>query len=84
MFEDDQGAIEISRNPKYHGRMKHINIWHHFVQDQVKKGILMLKFCQSQSEVQKADIFTKALARDRFEKLRLSIGVQLFDIKDSQ
>ena len=27
IFEDNQGAIELSKNPKFHNRTKHIGIW---------------------------------------------------------
>jgi len=47
LFEDNMGAIEVSINPKYHGRMKHIDIRHHFLRDAVEEGTLTLQYCQS-------------------------------------
>ena len=32
IYEDNQGAIELSRNPKFHNRTKHIDIPYHFIQ----------------------------------------------------
>ena len=74
LHEDNMGAIEVSRNPRYHGRMKHIDIRHHFLWDAVEDGILILKYCESGSQL--ADALTKGLARERFEKLRGQIGMQ--------
>lgn len=76
LFEDNMGAIEVSRNPRFHGRMKHIDIRHHFLRDAVEAGTLQLKYCQT--DCQLADIMTKGLSRDKFEKLQrqLSIGKQ--------
>jgi hypothetical protein len=33
--EDNQGAIALSKNPKYHPRTKHIDIKHHFIQNTI-------------------------------------------------
>ena len=38
IHEDNQSAIEIAKNPKCHGRTKHIDIRHHFVRDLVGQG----------------------------------------------
>ena len=31
IFEDNQSAISIAKNPQFHGRVKHINIKYHFI-----------------------------------------------------
>ena len=38
IFTDNNGSISHSLNDKYYCRTKHIDIWHHFVKDQVKLG----------------------------------------------
>ena len=43
LHEDNMGTIEVSRNPKFHGRMKHIDIRHHFLPDAVEAGTLTLQ-----------------------------------------
>nr|GEX43019.1 retrovirus-related Pol polyprotein from transposon TNT 1-94 [Tanacetum cinerariifolium] len=48
-------------------RSKHIDIRHHFIRDQVEKGVVELYFVMT--DYQLADIFTKALPRERFEFL---------------
>lgn len=65
------GAIEVSRNPRFHGRMKHIDIRHHFLWDAVEAGTMVLK-----ADNQLADIMMKGLSRDKFEKLRKQLGIQ--------
>ena len=35
VYEDNQGAIELAKNAKYHNRTKHIDICHHFVRERV-------------------------------------------------
>nr|GEU34467.1 integrase, catalytic region, zinc finger, CCHC-type, peptidase aspartic, catalytic [Tanacetum cinerariifolium] len=48
-------------------RSKHINIRHHFIQKQVEKGVVELYFMTTNYQL--ADIFIKALPRERFEFL---------------
>nr|GEY04983.1 retrovirus-related Pol polyprotein from transposon TNT 1-94 [Tanacetum cinerariifolium] len=44
---------------------KHIDIRHHFIREQVERGVVELYFVST--DYQLADIFTKALPRQRFE-----------------
>nr|GEU81066.1 retrovirus-related Pol polyprotein from transposon TNT 1-94 [Tanacetum cinerariifolium] len=50
-----------------HSRYKHIDIRHHFIREQVEKGVVELYFVMT--DYQLADIFTKALPKERFEFL---------------
>ncbi|GJS78324.1 hypothetical protein Tco_0728205 [Tanacetum coccineum] len=50
-----------------HSQSKHIDIRHHFIREQVEKGVVELYFVTT--DYQLADIFTKALSRERFEFL---------------
>ncbi len=61
------------KNPKFHGRMKHIDLRHHFIRDQVEKGIVSVEFCLTENQV--ANIFTKPLTREKFEKFCSEIGI---------
>ena len=73
IFEDNQAAISMSKNPQFHGRAKHISIKYHFVREQVSDGTVRLKYCRTQDMV--ADILTKGLHRDQFTKLRMISGI---------
>ncbi|GJU49895.1 retrovirus-related pol polyprotein from transposon TNT 1-94 [Tanacetum coccineum] len=55
-------------------RSKHIDIRHHFIRDQVEKGVVELYFVMT--DYQLANIFTKALPRERFEFLLLRLGMK--------
>ena len=35
IYEDNQSAISMRKNPQYHGRAKHIDIRHHYIHEQV-------------------------------------------------
>ncbi|GJY32508.1 retrovirus-related pol polyprotein from transposon TNT 1-94, partial [Tanacetum coccineum] len=57
-----------------HSRSKHIDIRHHFIREQVEKGVVELYFVTT--DYQLADIFTKALPRERFEFLLPRLGMK--------
>ena len=73
IFEDNQSAISMSRNPKFHGCLKHVDIKDHFLREQVTEGIIKLKYCPTTEMV--ADLLTKGLPKDQFMKLRKMIGL---------
>nr|GEX74797.1 hypothetical protein [Tanacetum cinerariifolium] len=58
-------AIALCFNNVQHFRSKHIDIRHHFVREQVERGVVELYFVTT--DYQLTDIFTKALPRQRFE-----------------
>nr|GFC05071.1 retrovirus-related Pol polyprotein from transposon TNT 1-94 [Tanacetum cinerariifolium] len=57
-----------------HSRSKHIDIHHHFIREQVERGVVKLYFVST--DYQLADIFTKALPRQRFEFILLCLGMK--------
>ncbi|GJY13350.1 retrovirus-related pol polyprotein from transposon TNT 1-94 [Tanacetum coccineum] len=66
-LDDNRSAIALCCNNVQHSRSKHIDIRHHFIREQVEKGVVELYFVST--DYQLADIFTKALPRERFEFL---------------
>ena len=48
IYEDNQGAIELSRNPKFHNRTKHIDIAYHFIREKVKDKVIYVKYCETE------------------------------------
>ena len=68
LFYDNQSAIAFANNPMFHGHLKHIEIWHHFIQEQVARGKIDLVFCKTKDQI--VDIFMKALPKIKFTKLR--------------
>nr|GEW82619.1 hypothetical protein [Tanacetum cinerariifolium] len=74
LYCDSQSAIAISCNPVQHSRTKHIHTRYHFIKEQVKNGIIELYFFRT--EYQLANMFTKALPKDRFKYLVRRIGMR--------
>ena len=73
IFEDNKGAIELSKNPKFHNRTKHIDISYHFVREQVEQSTFSVQYCRSEDML--ADIMTKGLPKVTFQRLRDKLGV---------
>lgn len=70
---DNQSAICVIKNVDYHKRCKHIEVRYNFVKERyVDKQIDLNYICTNE---QNADIFTKALPKDRFQYLRTKLGV---------
>nr|GEY25011.1 Gag-Pol polyprotein [Tanacetum cinerariifolium] len=74
LYCDSQSAIAISGNPVQHSRTKYIHTRYHFIKEQVENGIIELYFVRT--EYQLADVFTKALPKDRFKYLVRRIGMR--------
>ncbi|KAL6130957.1 hypothetical protein ACLB2K_069335 [Fragaria x ananassa] len=70
---DNASTIKLSRNPVLHGRSKHIKVRFHFLRDLTKDGDIELLYCGTQSQL--ADIMTKPLKLEAFQRLRQELGV---------
>ncbi|GJR92857.1 hypothetical protein Tco_0265031 [Tanacetum coccineum] len=76
MYCDNKSAIALCCNNVQHSRSKHIDIIYHFIKEQVENGVVKLYFVSI--EYQLADIFTKALCRERIEFLIDMLGMRSF------
>ena len=68
IFEDNQGAKELAKNPKYRNRTKHVDICHHFVRERATANIIKVVYCPTEDMI--ADIMTKELTTFSFQELR--------------
>jgi len=73
---DNQGCIALEKNPMHHSRTKHIDVQHHFICEKVESEVINLKYCPT--EHMKADVLTKALAKDRHVMLIREMGLRAF------
>nr|GEW97403.1 hypothetical protein [Tanacetum cinerariifolium] len=67
LYCDSQSTIAISCHLVPHSHTKHIYTRYHFIKEHVENGIIELYFVRT--EYQLADMFTKALPKDRFKYL---------------
>ncbi|GKB94069.1 retrovirus-related pol polyprotein from transposon TNT 1-94 [Tanacetum coccineum] len=76
MYCDNKSAIALCCNNVQHSRSKHIDIRFHFIKEQVENEVVEIYFVKM--EYQLADIFTKALCRERIEFLINKLGMRSF------
>ncbi|GJU72879.1 retrovirus-related pol polyprotein from transposon TNT 1-94 [Tanacetum coccineum] len=74
--KDNKSAIALCCNNVQHSRSNHIDIRFHFIKKHVENGVIELYFVNT--EYQLADIFTKALGRERIEFLINKLGMRSF------
>jgi hypothetical protein len=73
LLVDNSSAIKLAKNPRFHDRTKHINTNYHLIRYHVEDKTIHLRHCSTNEQI--ADIFTKALGREKFEKLRMMLGL---------
>ncbi|KAK3037884.1 hypothetical protein RJ639_032114 [Escallonia herrerae] len=70
---DNKSAISLAKNPVFHDRSKHIETKYHFIRQCIENMQVEVGYVKSVDQL--ADIFTKPLKDDIFQKLRMMIGV---------
>jgi len=73
IFNDNQGAGMLSKNPVYHNRTKHVDIRYHFVRDAVLNGEVVVKYMRT--EEMPADVLTKGLSPLKHNMCSIKMGV---------
>jgi hypothetical protein len=68
ILEDNNGCIQLARNPLIVSRSKHIHLSYHALRQRQTHGHIIL--CKVGTKDQVADLLTKALPRQQFEILR--------------
>jgi len=66
-------AINLTKNPIQHSRIKHIKIRHHFIRDHTNNGDYEIKFIQTAN--QSINLFTKPLAKERLNFLITKLDI---------
>ena len=62
IYEDNQSAICIAKNPQSHHKTKHVDIKYHYVRDKVQDVTIKIQYCPTNDMI--ADILTKGLTHD--------------------
>ena len=73
IYYDNQICIQLSENPVFHDRSKHIEIMYHFIRDYVQRGVVTLQYISTDEQV--SDILTKSSRRGKFVFFRDKLGV---------
>ena len=73
IYYDNTSAINISKNPVMHSKMKRIPIKYHFIWEQVAETNIRVEYVGTKEQV--ANIFTKPLPWEGFEYIHQRLGV---------
>jgi kynurenine formamidase len=68
---DNQGAIQLVKNPMFHKRSKHIDIKYHFIRSELELGTINVEYVASEDNL--ADIFTKPVGKTKLDKFKFFI-----------
>ena len=64
---DNQGAITLAKDNKFHVHTKHIDMCYHFIREVVEDGKVTVQYIPTRDNI--SDIFTKPLAKAKFQEL---------------
>ena len=64
---DNQGAIALAKNNKFHAHTKHIDMRYHFIRKAVEDRKVTVQYIPTGDNI--SDIFTKLLTKAKFQEL---------------
>jgi hypothetical protein len=70
---DNQSYVKLYEKPVFHDRSKHVEIKYHYIKDMVQRKAVHLQYPPTYEQI--ADIFTKLLAKTKFEYFRERLGL---------
>ncbi|MCO5562411.1 hypothetical protein L7F22_016038 [Adiantum nelumboides] len=76
IYTESQSVLAVVRNPVFHGRTKHIEVHYHYVRKRLSAGEISLAYVPAQDNL--ADLFTKALSREKLEAFHKALGLLPF------
>ena len=68
VFNDNQGAIALAKNPINHFKSKHIDIRYHYVREYLNRNNVPLNYVPSNENY--ADVFTKPPRKEMLKNFR--------------
>ena len=71
---DNQGAIALAKDNKFHSRTKHIDLRYHFIREAVQDKKISVSYVPTDENV--SDVLTKALARPKFQRFVKMLGLK--------
>jgi hypothetical protein len=73
IFNDNQGAGQLSKNHVFHNRTKHVDIRHHFIREAVEREDIKVEYLPT--DQMPADVLTKGLSSPKQNKCIHALGM---------
>ena len=73
IYSDSQSAINLAHNPIFHEKSKAIALKYHLTRYLIDEGQIVLEYVPT--EIQVADVLTKALSGVRLRECRTELGL---------
>lgn len=73
LYCDNQSAIALSKNARFHACTRHIEVAHHFIQHLTTTKQVEVEYVKTEENL--ADLLTKGLPRDRHNSLTCKLGL---------
>ena len=74
VYQDNQGAIAIAKNPVFNSRTKHVDTKYHFSRERVEANELRVEYMPTGTMV--ANALTKSVARPKLEQFQYAVGLK--------
>lgn len=74
IYADNQSAMALARNPRFHNRSKHIDVHYHYIRECIDVGHVVLEHVGTGEMI--ADMLTKGLARPKFWYFCARFGIE--------
>ncbi|KAF3679119.1 hypothetical protein FXO38_02909 [Capsicum annuum] len=72
LYCDNLSAKRLAENPVFHARTRHVEVHYHFIREKDLQEEIELKHFRT--EDQDADLFTKGLSGNKFERFYHQLG----------
>ncbi len=73
IYGDNRGSIDLSANPIFHSRTKHIQVRYHAIREYIENGEIRVEFIPTDRML--ADGLTKGLDRVKFGRMIEGLGL---------
>lgn len=73
LLGDNQGSLDLIKNPEHHSRTKHIDVQYHYIREVVEDGLMRTEHVSTKEMI--ADALTKPTKPATFLMLRRKLGL---------
>ena len=77
-YWDNKLAINIAHNLVQHNRTKYVEMYQHFIEEQLDRGLIFTLYISTDRQL--ADILTKGYARHSFQELTSKLTISTFQL----